>query len=90
MTHQAALHRQQTDERTSKTQIIESQRNTAAVRCVPSTFGVIVGLTVHDKALRKAQILLSIEDIDRLTEELRIARAYLEYEALLAELAPQS
>jgi hypothetical protein len=45
---------------------------------------------VHDKALRKAQILLSIEDIDRLTEELRIARAYLEYEALLAELAPQS
>lgn len=90
MTYQAAMHKQENDERTSKTQIVESQRNTAAVNYKTTIDGAVAGLTVRDWALRTVQVKLDIEDIDQLIEELKIARAHLEYAALLAKLRPQS
>lgn len=90
MSYQAVLHQQETAERNSKTQIVESQRNTAVVNHKTTLNGVVAGLTVRDWALRTVQVRLDIDDIDQLIEELKIARAHLEYESLLAKLRPQS
>lgn len=46
----------------------------------------LVGVTLVDMQLRRAHNLMDIEAIDKLIEELKIARAHLVYETLLAEL----
>ncbi len=90
MSYQEAIYQAAVEERDSKTQVIENQRNTAAVNYKTTIDGAIAGLTVRDWALRTVQVKLDIEDIDHLIEELKIARAHLEYAALLAKLRPQS
>ena len=90
MSYQEVLHQAAVEERESKTQTIESQRNTAAVNYKTTIDGAMAGLTVRDWALRTVQVKLDIDGIDQLIEELKIARAQLEYAALLAKLRPQS
>jgi len=63
----------------SKTQLIESQRNTATVGYGRGS----AGITVRDNHLRTVSTKLTIEEIDKLIEELQVARAHLEYETLL-------
>jgi hypothetical protein len=75
------------DDRASKTQIIQSQRNTASAGI--SHASSTAGLTVRDYHLRTVQVNLDIVSIDKLIEELQIARAHLVSEALLAKLKPQ-
>jgi hypothetical protein len=43
-------------------------------------------VTIVDNHLRRSHALLTIEGIDKLIEELKIARAHLEFEAQLAML----
>lgn len=75
------------EERESKTRIIQGQRSTATVGFSPVSKSA--GITVRDNHLRTVQIHLSIEEIDKLIEELQIAKAHLMSESLLSKLKPQ-
>jgi hypothetical protein len=66
-----------------KTQEIKSQRNT-----VSADFGSgLAGITVRDNHLRTVSVKLTIEAIDKLIDELQIARSHLEFEELIYKVS---
>jgi hypothetical protein len=81
-TRQARLYKEQLRESATVQTLIESERGTAS-----ASFGNgLAGVTIVDNHLRRSHALLTIEGIDKLIEELKIARAHLEFEAQLAML----
>jgi hypothetical protein len=81
-TYQARLYNSQLKHSATMRAAIESERGTVSV-----THGHgIARITVVDRQLRKTHNVLTIEAIDKLIEELKIARACLVYEDMLSEL----
>lgn len=81
-THQAKIYREQLAESATVRTTIESERGTVSAAYSRG----VAGITLVDMQLRKAHAMMDIDAIDKLMEELKIARAHLVYEALLAEL----
>jgi len=81
-THQARVYREQLEESATIRTAIESERGTVSA----SYNNGRAGVTVVDMQLRRAHSLMDIEAIDKLIEELKIMRAHLVYESMLAEL----
>jgi hypothetical protein len=81
-TRQARLYQKQLQESATIQAAIESERGTAS-----ASFGSgHAGVTIVDNHLRRSHALLTIEGIDKLIEELKIARAHLEFETQIAML----
>ena len=75
MTYQRRLHIEQTKRRESQIIEIRAKKNSASVGFGNS----VAGITVCDNNLRESMVTLDVKSINRIIEELKAARFYLEF-----------